>query len=261
MSHVLAVIPARFSSTRFPGKPLAALGNGTMLEEVWRRTSEAARIDTLVVATDDERIAHAARRFGAETVMTSADHASGTDRAAEVLRNRSERFEIVLVIQCDEPLLTGSCLDRLIGCFDGTPPDLATLSEPLVDVEELFDPNVVKVVLDGRGRALYFSRSPLPYHRGKATRLDPDFRSALAVRSGGLTGYLKHQGLYAYSRKALLELTRMEPSSLERDEGLEQLRALQAGYTIRVIESDFRSFAVDTPEDLERVATMLTEAN
>ena len=193
--------------------------------------------------------------------MTSDTHASGTDRAAEVLRSRSETFEIILIIQCDEPLLSAGALDRLVACFDSNAPDMATLSEPLEDIEELFDPNVVKLVTDDHGRALYFSRSPLPYHRGAETRLQANFRRALADRPGGLTGYSKHQGLYAYTRRALLELTQMEPSDLERDEGLEQLRALQAGYEIRVIESDFRSFSVDTPEDLKRVATMLTEAN
>jgi len=232
-----------------------------MLEEVWRRSRESARIDTLIIATDDERIADAARKFGAETMMTSDTHTSGTDRTAEVLRNRSEDFEIILVIQCDEPLLSASSLDRLVACFDSDAADMATLSEPLHDVEELFNPNVVKLVVDDRGHALYFSRSPLPYHRGAETSLRADFRRALANRRGGLAGYLKHQGLYAYSRRAMLELTQMKPSSLERDEGLEQLRALTAGYSIRVIESDFRSFSVDTPEDLKHVATMLTEAN
>ncbi len=232
-----------------------------MLEEVWRRSSESLRIDALVVATDDERIVEAARGFGAEAAMTSATHASGTDRAAEVLRSRSEAYDVILVIQCDEPLLTGTCLDRLITCFDADAPDMATLSEPLDHAEDLFNPNVVKVVTDDRGRALYFSRSPLPFYRGEETRLKADFRPALADRAGGLAGYLKHQGLYAYARRALLELTQRKPSSLERDEGLEQLRALQAGYTIRVIDSDFLSFSVDTPEDLKRVATMLTEAN
>ncbi len=232
-----------------------------MLEEVWSRSSESRRIDSLVIATDDERIVEAAEAFGADVAMTAKTHASGTDRAAEILRNRSRAYEVVLVIQCDEPLLTGSCLDRLVACFDADGPDLATLGEPLNDPSELFDPNVVKVVTDDRGRALYFSRSPIPFHRGAATRLSADFRPALEHRPAGLSGYRKHQGLYAYSRRALLELTRMQPSSLEVDEGLEQLRALQGGYAIRVIDSDFRSFSVDTPEDLKRVATMLTEAN
>jgi 3-deoxy-manno-octulosonate cytidylyltransferase (CMP-KDO synthetase) len=229
-----------------------------MIEEVWRRSCEAKRIDALVVATDDERIASAARGFGADVAMTASDHPSGTDRAAEVLRSRQEAFEVVLVVQADEPLLTGSSLDRLVDCFDGEPPAIATLAEPLGDPDELFDPNVVKVVTDDTGRALYFSRSPIPYHRGGSGE---DFRSALRARPAGLGGYRKHQGLYAYSRRALLEIAQLEPSSLELDERLEQLRALQAGYTIRVLDSDFRSIPVDTPEDLKRVAIMLTEAN
>ena len=232
-----------------------------MIEEVWRRVREARRIDSLVIATDDERIAKAVAGFGAEVAMTSPDHPSGTDRSAEVLRGRSEQFEVILVVQGDEPLVTGTCLDKLIECFDGDAPEMATLSEPLADIRELFDPGIVKVVTDERGRALYFSRSPIPYHRGDATRLETDFREALSKRPDGLAGYLKHQGLYAYSRKALLDLTGRQPSMLELDEGLEQLRALQAGYSIRVVESDFRSFSVDTPEDLKRVAIMLTEAN
>jgi len=261
MSRVLAVIPARFSSTRFPGKPLAPLGHGTLLEEVWRRTCTAKRIDTLIVATDDERIAAAAREFGAEVAMTAANHPSGTDRAAEVLRNRNEPFEIVLIVQGDEALLTGSSLDRLVDCFDRDAPEIATLAEPLADADDLFDPNTVKVVSDDRGRALYFSRSPVPFYRGKGARPEIDFRPALASRPGALAGYRKHQGLYAYTRRSLLALTQMQPSSLERDEGLEQLRALQAGHEIHVIDSDFHSLSVDTPEDLKRVATMLTEAN
>lgn len=261
MSRVLAVIPARFSSTRFPGKPLAPLGNGTMIEEVWRRAGESKRIDALVVATDDERIATAARGFGAEVAMTSPQHPSGTDRAAEVLRGRAEPFEVILVVQGDEPLVTPTCLDRLVDCFDRDAPAMATLSEPLADPLELFDPGVVKVVTDDRGRALYFSRSPIPYHRGDAGSLAADFSAQLGRRPGGMAGYRKHQGLYAYSRRALLELTRLSPAMLEKDEGLEQLRALQAGYSIRVIDSDFRSISVDTPEDLKRVVTMLTEAN
>jgi 3-deoxy-manno-octulosonate cytidylyltransferase (CMP-KDO synthetase) len=232
-----------------------------MIEEVWRRVREAGKIDELVVATDDERIADAAGGFGAQVAMTSPDHPSGTDRAAEVLRNRSETFEIVLVVQGDEPLVTGSSLDRLVDCFDDAATDMATLSEPLEDIDELFDPGVVKIVTDDHGRALYFSRAPIPYHRGDATRLRADFRDTLGKRPAGLSGYKKHQGIYAYSRRALLDITGLQPSVLETDEGLEQLRALQAGYSIRVIESDFQSLSVDTPEDLERVAIMLTEAN
>jgi 3-deoxy-manno-octulosonate cytidylyltransferase (CMP-KDO synthetase) len=261
MSLVLGVIPARFASTRFPGKALAPLGNRSLLEEVWRRANGARRIDHLVVATDDQRIYDAAQSFGAGVQMTSADHASGTDRAAEVAMDLGDRYDPVLVIQGDEPLLTPSSLDRLVSVFDGSrPPAVATLAEPLDTADELFDPNVVKVVTARDGRALYFSRSPIPYHRGSATRLQADFREVLGERPGGLAGYRKHQGIYAFTRQTLLELTRLDPSPLERDEGLEQLRALQAGMAIQVVDSDYRSMGVDTPSDLERVAKILTEA-
>lgn len=266
MSQVLAVIPARFQSTRFPGKVLAPLGDRPMVELVWSQARRATRIDRLVIATDDTRVLDAANAFGAEAMMTSADHASGSDRVAEVvtaLSGSEHDFDVVLNIQGDEPLLTPTSLDRLVGVFDGDePPQIATLCEPIDSVETLFDPNVCKVVVADNGRALYFSRSPIPYHRGAASRLCLDFREALAERPGGLGGYRMHQGIYAYGREALLALTRREPSTLERDEGLEQLRALQSGYAIQVVDSDFRSMSVDTPEDLERVETYLarTEA-
>jgi 3-deoxy-manno-octulosonate cytidylyltransferase (CMP-KDO synthetase) len=231
-----------------------------MIEEVWQRSNAADAIDRLVVATDDSRVFDAAREFGAEAMMTSDTHPSGTDRVAEVARTAGAEYDVVLNIQGDEPLLTPTSLDRLIDVFSGTaPPQMATLAEPIEDSEELFDPNVVKLVTAGDGRALYFSRSPIPFHRGAATRLSSDFRHQLSRREGGLGGYRKHQGIYAYTRPALLELTRLAPSALELDEGLEQLRALQAGFTIRVVDSDFRSLSVDRPEDLERAAQRLAE--
>ncbi len=258
--RALGVIPARFASTRFPGKPLAPLGGKTLLERVWRRAGEARRIERLVVATDDERIADACIGFGAEVVMTSPDHPSGTDRAAEVVLKLGRAFTVVVNIQGDEPFVSGTSLDLLAGAFDEErPPEMATLSEPLAGPDELFDPNVVKIVTTLDGRALYFSRAPIPYFRGGAKRLSTDFREALLSRPGGLGGYRKHQGIYAYRRETLLALTRLRPSPLEKDEGLEQLRALEAGLTIRVLPSDFHSVAVDTPEDLARAESLLKE--
>ena len=233
-----------------------------MLEQVWRRASGAARIDRLLIATDDTRIERAATDFGAEVVMTSPDHPSGTDRVAEVVRDASEKYDIVVNIQGDEPLVTPTSLDRLLEPFDrAAPPDMATLAEPIELVDELFNPNAVKLVTDDNGKALYFSRSPIPYHRGQSAELTVDFRKALARRPGGLARYRKHQGIYAYTRETLLFLTERPPSSLEIDEGLEQLRALESGRSIEVVESDFRSMGVDTPADLERVQRILTEAN
>jgi 3-deoxy-manno-octulosonate cytidylyltransferase (CMP-KDO synthetase) len=261
MPRVLGVIPARYASTRFPGKPLAPLGDRTLIEVVWRAASRAERLDRLIIATDDPRIADEARRIGAESMLTSANHPTGTDRVAEVLRQLDEVFDIAVNIQGDEPLLTPTSIDRVVEVFDRSPvPDMATLAEPIVSVEELFDPNAVKLVTDRSGRALYFSRSPIPYDRGSKSALDIDFRQGLAGRGAGLDGFRKHPGIYAYTREVLLALTQMHPSRLELDEDLEQLRALEAGYVIQVVDSDFCSFPVDTRADLERAAKLVTEA-
>jgi 3-deoxy-manno-octulosonate cytidylyltransferase (CMP-KDO synthetase) len=231
-----------------------------MIEEVWSRARRASGIDRLIIATDDERIRETAARFGAETMMTSTSHLSGTDRVAEVVLAVDERYEVILNIQGDEPLLTPTSLDLLISAFDVDPmPEMATLAEPIESESELFNPNVVKLVVDDEGRALYFSRSPIPYFRDRNGGMQTDFRQALPGRPDGLVGYRKHQGIYGYRRDSLLALTKRKPSQLERDESLEQLRALQAGFLIRVVDSDFRSMAVDEPEDLDRVVKVLME--
>jgi 3-deoxy-manno-octulosonate cytidylyltransferase (CMP-KDO synthetase) len=261
MLRALGVIPARFASTRFPGKPLAPLGNGSLLSAVWSAAAASSRLTRVIVATEDQRIVDACARFGAEAMITSPDHASGTDRAAEVVRCLGEEFDVVVNIQGDEPFVTPTCLNRLVSGFDGRPElQMATLAEPLEDADDLFDPGAVKVVIGNDGNALYFSRAPIPYHRGSATRLAADFREQLKTRPGGLAGYLKHQGIYAYRPKTLFALTKMPPSALEMDEGLEQLRALAAGVSILVLPSDFQSIAVDTPADLARAAALLSKS-
>jgi len=229
-----------------------------MLEQVWSRVSASTRIDRVIVATDDPRIFATCEQIGAEGMMTDSDHPSGTDRVAEVCRRVGEEYGIVANIQGDEPLITPSCLDRLVEAFDNQEVAMATLSEPIQSREELLDPNVVKVVVAGDGRALYFSRSPIPYYRSSTS---DDLASGLASRSDGLAGYRKHQGIYGYRRDILNRLSGMQPTPLELDESLEQLRALESGISIAVVESDFRSQAVDTPADLERVEKMLTEAH
>ena len=259
MLRALGVIPARYASTRFPGKPLAPLGNGSLLGAVWTAASASSRLTRVIVATEDERIVEACRVLGAESMTTSPDHASGTDRAAEVARRADERFDVVVNIQGDEPFVTPTALDRLVNAFEGRPDlQMATLAEPLDDPEELFDPGAVKVVAGSDGNALYFSRAPIPYHRGNGTKIRADFREQLEARPGGLAGYLKHQGIYAYRPETLFAITKMAPSPLELDEGLEQLRALQAGIGILVLASDFRSVSVDTPADLVRAALRLS---
>ena len=243
MLRALGVIPARFASTRFPGKPLAPLGNGSLLSAVWTAAKGSARLTRVIVATEDQRIVDACGSYGAEAMLTSADHLSGTDRAAEVVLRVGEPFDILVNIQGDEPFVSPTSLDRLVAAFDERPDlGMATLAEPLDAVDDLADPGVVKVVVAHDGRALYFSRAAIPYDRESGGRPEPD----------GLAGYLKHQGIYAYRRETLMAITQMIPSPLEIEEGLEQLRALQAGIGILVVASDFRSIAVDTPADLAR---------
>lgn len=249
MLRALGVIPARFASTRFPGKPLAPLGNGSLLSAVWNAAKASSRLARVIVATEDQRIVDACRGYGAEAMLTSADHVSGTDRAAEVVRRVGEPFEVLVNIQGDEPFVTPTSLDRLVAAFDGRPElEMATLAEPLEDASDLDDPGVVKVVAANDGRALYFSRAAIPYHREFGGR----------PGSGRLAVYQKHQGIYAYRVPTLIALTGMPPSPLELAESLEQLRALQAGIGIQVLASDFRSIAVDTPADLARAALRLT---
>ena len=260
MVRALGVIPARFASTRFPGKPLASLGDKTLIEQVAARVRATRSLERVIVATDDERIADVCRASGIEVRMTSAEHPSGTDRVAEVARASDEPWDVVVNVQGDEPFVTPTSLDRLVRALEDDPStEIATLAEPVERIDELMDRNVVKVVTDLEGRALYFSRSPIPYYSGDASA--PDLVGALGSRPNGLSGYLKHQGIYAYRKSALLALTAMPPSPLERDEALEQLRALQAGMRIRVLESDFRSVGVDTPADLERAVALLGESH
>jgi len=258
MQRALGVIPARFASTRFRGKPLAPLGDRTMIEHVWGRARSAERLEAVIVATDDARIADHCRGFGADVRMTAVDHPSGTDRVAEVARGWDGTADVVVNLQGDEPLVTGSALDRLVASFEDEPrPHIATLSEPIDSIDALFDPNVVKVVTAPDGRALYFSRSPIPFLRIPGTAAAADLRAVLADRPAEIARFRKHQGIYAYRRDVLEGLTSMPPSALELAESLEQLRALEAGLEIRVLPSDFRSIGVDTPADLERVVALL----
>jgi len=250
----IAIIPARYSSTRFPGKPLVPLLDKSLLEWVYRGAASARRIETVLVATEDERIVEAVRGFGGEAVMTPGDCVSGTDRVAVVAAE--SRAEIVVNVQGDEPLVTGEALDRLVDLFDDSSVEAATLREPFDAVGDLFDPNQVKVVCGPSGDALYFSRSPVPYFRGKG-QISFDFRNVLFQREEPLSGYWKHVGIYAYRLDTLLEFSRTEPTPLERAEGLEQLRLLETGRRIRVLDAGFRSVGVDTPQDLRRAALVL----
>ncbi|HEY5659010.1 MAG TPA: 3-deoxy-manno-octulosonate cytidylyltransferase [Myxococcota bacterium] len=236
------VIPARFSAARFPGKPLARISGKPMLQRVWEGARRAKSLRTVIVATDDERIAEACRSFGAEVQLTRADHPTGTDRLSEVAQRLED--DIVVNIQGDEPLIEGFVIDASVEALREDPDvSVATLVHRL-EPDARDDPNRVKVVVDRRGRALYFSRSPIPH-----------------VRDGAPAPTLwQHVGIYAYRRPFLLEFVRLEPTPAECAEGLEQLRALEHGHPIRcaVIEG-WRSLPVDVPGDVARVEAALAE--
>ena len=233
---VACIIPARYASTRLPGKPLLDIAGKPMIQHVVERVRQAQRPSRIIVATDDERIFAAVRDFGGEVLMTSAHHPTGTDRLAEVALALPE-MDLILNIQGDEPLIPPQAIDELVGAFDDRPDlPMATLMTPMTEAE-YDNPAAVKVVVSLDGHALYFSRSLIPYPRTRG----PEWRC------------FKHIGVYAYRRDFLLRFAALPPSPLEVTESLEQLRALENGYRIRVIETPFRSIGVDTPADLEEV--------
>jgi 3-deoxy-manno-octulosonate cytidylyltransferase (CMP-KDO synthetase) len=241
----LAVIPARYASTRFPGKPLALLAGKPMVQQVWERCRAAAGVDRVIVATEDERIQRACSTFGAECEMTSADHKSGTDRVAEVARRYAE-YEIVLNVQGDEPAIAAETIATVVKALREGSCQIATPVAP-AQVQDVSNPNVVKVVVSLAGDALYFSRAAIPFHRDGSPSMRP--------------GYLRHIGLYGFRREALLKVTQLPPSPLEVAESLEQLRWLSAGWAIRCVEVSTFSPSVDTPEDLRALELTWNEAS
>ncbi len=241
----VAVIPARYAARRFPGKPLAPIAGRPLLRRVWEAAREAKSLRAVIVATDDERIAQAARAFGAEVALTRRDHLSGTDRVAEVALALDD--EIVVNVQGDEPLLEGLAVDAAVEALRQDPAaPMATLVHP-AEAGAGADPHRVKAVLDRRGNALYFSRAAIPAPRAGAA-------------GGEAPPLLQHVGVYAYRRAFLLELVRLLPTPLERAEGLEQLRALEHGHRIRcAVLEGWRGIPVDVPEDVARVEARLRE--
>jgi 3-deoxy-manno-octulosonate cytidylyltransferase (CMP-KDO synthetase) len=241
---ILGVIPARYASTRFPGKSLATLENRTMLEHVYERASMARYLGPIVIATDDARIYEAARSFGARVKMTREDHLSGTDRVAEVA-SAFDDVDLVVNIQGDEPLIDPGAIDAAILPLVEEPAiPMGTLKKRIEDPREVSDANVVKVVTDRFENALYFSRSTIP-------------------SAGPSSGphLFKHIGLYIYRRNFLLKYSDLPIGPLERAERLEQLRALENGFKIRVVETDYESLGVDTPDDLERIQNLIRTAS
>lgn len=245
-ARIVAIIPARYQSSRLPGKPLADIAGRPMIEHVYRRTAEARGLDAVVVATDDPRIAEAVERFGGTARMTRSDHRTGTDRIAEVARELA--CEIVVNVQGDLPLVEPAMIEDLIAPLtDDDRVTMSTLCSP-AEPDEYENPHVVKVVVDRHGEALYFSRSPIPF-----------FRSGIPAAGTGRAVY-KHIGLYGYRRDFLLAFATLPQTPLERAESLEQLRALEHGFRIRTIETRHQTIEVDTPADLERVRRLLTAA-
>lgn len=253
--EVVAIIPARYASTRLPGKPLLPLANVPMIMHVVERAARARLVSRVIVATDDERILSAVRSRGGEARLTSMSAASGTDRVAEIAARLDS--EIIVNVQGDEPLIDPSTIDAAIEpLVSDAQVQIGTTSEPIDSIDDVFDPGVVKVVTDSRGFALYFSRSPVPH-----VRPDPGLTLEQSLRRdpGLLSNYRKHSGLYAYRSDSLQRFARMETSRLERLERLEQLRALENGIGIRVVSVEHRSVGVDTEQDYERVKRLIEE--
>lgn len=244
----IAIIPARYSSSRFPGKPLADIKGKTMIRRVYERTTEV--FEHCWVATDDVRIENEVKSFGGNAVMTSPNHKSGTDRCAEALLAVQKRsgisFDVVVNVQGDEPFISTEQLSTVKSLFDKPDTQIATLVKPFSQNEDIFNPNSPKVVISAQGKALYFSRSVIPHLRGVRTE---EWQSSHT--------YYKHIGLYAYRSEILGQITGLPQSVLEKSESLEQLRWLENGYDINVGITNSESVAIDTPEDLQRVLDML----
>jgi len=239
--RVVVVIPARYGSTRFEGKPLADIGGKPMIQHVYERSLQAGLVDEVIVATDDPRILKAVQAFGGGAIMTSERHRCGTDRIAEVAEKIDA--DIIVNVQGDEPLISPGAIDQAIRPLtEDNDLKMCTLMKKITDVKEFPDPNVVKVVTDKRGYALYFSRSQIPYPRNPAY----------------FKGY-KHLGVYVYRKEFLLEFARMDQTPLEKTESLEQLRALENNVRIKVIETPYNSISVDTPADLEKIRKLYTK--
>lgn len=240
----IGIIPARYASTRFPGKPLALLGGKPVIQHVYEKV--AAVLEAAYVATDDERIYDVVKSFGGQMVMTRTDHKSGTDRIEEAIEKIGGEWDVVVNVQGDEPFVAKSQLDTICHCFDDPTTQIATLGKPFESMEAVQNPNSPKIVVDNMGFAMYFSRSVIPYVRGKE-------------KSSWLTHYpfLKHLGIYAYRKDVLRQVTQLPQSSLEIAESLEQLRWLQNGFKIKVGTTDVETVGIDTPQDLERAEEFL----
>ncbi len=242
--NIIGIIPSRFSSTRFPGKPLADINGTSMIQRVYEQAKKAKRLTDVVIATDDERIFNHVNEFGGQVVMTAPTHQSGTDRCAEIIeKDKKHDLVVVINIQGDEPYIHPEQIDQLCGCFDNSDTQIATLVNEIKSSNELFNHNNVKVILNKLSEAIYFSRSPVPYCR--------NFPEQEWIKHHT---YYKHIGIYGYRRDILLEIAKLEKTKLEITESLEQLRWIENSYKIRAEITTYESVSIDTPEDLLKVS-------
>jgi 3-deoxy-manno-octulosonate cytidylyltransferase (CMP-KDO synthetase) len=239
--NILGIIPARYASTRFPGKPLVDIAGKSMIQRVYEQAKKCPSLTEVIVATDDERIFGHVTNFGGVAVMTSPDHQSGTDRCAEVALQHPQ-YDVIINIQGDEPYIDPEQITKLAACFTSADVQLATLIKKIQTTEELNNPNSPKVLINKYAEAIYFSRSPLPYLRG--------YEPAEWLKH---YTYFKHIGIYGYRKDILQMVTKLPVSPLERAESLEQLRWIENGYRIKVAETELETFAVDVPSDLDKV--------
>lgn len=262
MPEAVVIIPARYASTRFPGKPLAILGGRPIILRVLEGAQRAKLVSDVIVATDDQRIRSVVEAAGGRVVMTSGGHETGTDRVAEIAGTLA--CDIIVNVQGDEPFIQGTVIDDIVRVLqkENSSVGMATLAVRIDSAKEILNPNVVKVVWDESGLALYFSRSPIPFYRDVwATSANWADLINLDLSETEKSFCFKHIGIYGYRRRALLRLSRARPSALERIEKLEQLRALSMGIKIKVLETSYDSFGIDTPEDLSRAEQWLNSSS
>lgn len=244
--EIIGVIPARYASTRFPGKPLVDIGGKSMIRRVYEQAKKSASLSAVIVATDDERILRHVKDFGGEAVMTDSSHQSGTDRCYEAIMKYNASADVVINIQGDEPFIYPEQIDLVASCFKEQETQIATLVKKISTNDELFNVNTPKVLLNKHSEAVYFSRQTIPHIRGKE---QSEWLAAFT--------FYKHIGIYAYRRSVLAEITALKQSQLELAEALEQLRWIENGYKLKVKITDFESVAVDVPEDLKKLTAFL----
>lgn len=246
--NVIGIIPARFASTRLPGKPLISIMGKPLIQHVWESASESVHLSKVIVATDNEQIYETCQDFGADCIMTSSEIKSGSDRIISVIKNINEHFDFIVNLQGDEPLISGELIDELIIITIKSQAEVGTVIKKIDNIEELFDSNVVKVVLRDDDTALYFSRSPIPFNR--------ENKSTKWLKTGT---YWKHVGVYCYTHQSLLRFGEMPRSHLEKIESLEQLRLMENGARYICLKTDLELHGVDTPADVEKVEDLLNK--